>query len=88
MKRLLVVLMALVVAVMMFPVSIVAADAPIDYTPPITIKDYGDPYYTDGVNEWITADTPISLTATDDESGVDYTAYRVWYNGEWTDWLT
>jgi len=41
------------------PTSMVAADAPIDYTPPITIKDYGDPYYTDGVNEWITADTPI-----------------------------
>ena len=87
MKRIFVILTVLVVAVMVFPTSMVAADAPIDYTPPITIKDYGDPYYTDGVNEWITADTPISLTATDEGSGVAYTEYRVWYNGEWTDWL-
>lgn len=62
--------------------------SPIDKTPPKTTKEYGEPYYTDGVGEWITADTSIYLNATDEDSGVDYTRYRVWYNGEWTDWLT
>lgn len=59
-----------------------------DMTPPTTTKEYGTPYYTDGVNEWVTSDTPIYLTATDEGSGVAYTKYRVWYNGEWTEWLT
>jgi len=60
----------------------------VDKTPPITTQEYGTPYYTDGENEWITSDTLIYLDAYDEGSGVAYTKYRVWYNGEWTDWLT
>jgi hypothetical protein len=59
-----------------------------DTTPPTTTKEYGMPYYTDGVNEWVTSDTLIYLNAADEDSGVAYTKYRVWYNGEWTDWFT
>ena len=71
-----------------FRYAVVECPAKTDIAPPTTTKVYGQPYYTDGVGQWITADTEISLDATDDDSGVDYTKYRVWYNGEWTDWLT
>jgi len=81
-----VIIMALLVVAMGFPGCI--SEVPEDITPPTTIKVYGEPYYTDGINEWITADTPICLDAIDEDSGVDYTKYRVWYNGEWTDWFT
>ncbi|MGB5925244.1 MAG: hypothetical protein WBH01_04030 [Dehalococcoidia bacterium] len=89
MKKLLVLLIALLVVAMGFPGC---ETEPTDITPPTTTQKYGQPYYTDGVGEWITAHTEISLDATDDDSGVDYTRYRVWYNGEWTDrdtdWFT
>ena len=81
-----VIMMALLVVAMGFTAC--APEVPEDITPPTTTNEYGEPYYTNGVDEWITSDTPISLDATDDESGVDYTKHRVWYNGEWTDWFT
>jgi len=88
MRKLLVLLIALLVVAMGFP-GCTMPYPPTDITPPTTAKVYGEPYYTNGVDEWITSDTPISLNAIDDDSGVDYTKYRVWYNGEWrTDWLT
>jgi len=51
----------------------------VDSTPPKTTKDYGEPYYEDEGGEWITSNTPITLTA-DEEGicavGVDETFYR------------
>ena len=37
----------------------------IDSEAPDTIKNYGTPFYSDGTYDWITTDTPITLTATD-----------------------
>ena len=37
-----------------------------DGTPPTTTKAYGVPFYTDGVDDWITTATPITLTAVDE----------------------
>lgn len=37
----------------------------VDTTPPVTNKTYGTPFYTNGVSDWITSQTPITLTATD-----------------------
>ncbi|MDD5163448.1 MAG: hypothetical protein PHD95_04540 [Candidatus ainarchaeum sp.] len=48
----------------------------VDSTPPETTKTYGTPFYTDSHNDWITTDTPITLTATDAKVGVDETHYR------------
>ncbi len=52
----------------------------VDHTPPVTTKTYGTPFYTDGVSEWITSQTPITLTATDGTSihasGVKQTYWR------------
>jgi len=81
------IIMALLVVAMGFPRCAIEPPDDIDITPPTTTKEYGEPYYTNGVDEWITSDTPIFLDGADDDSGVDYTEYRVWYNGEWTDWL-
>jgi hypothetical protein len=48
----------------------------VDLIPPVTTKLYGQPYYeNDG--EWITSDTPITLNAEDEKSGVDVTYYRI-----------
>lgn len=54
----------------------------VDHTPPTTVKTYGEPFYTDGISDWITSETPITLTPTDDygfdhDSGVQYTHYRI-----------
>lgn len=60
----------------------------VDITPPNTSKKYGKPYYynEETGEEWITPDTPISLTATDGEedhaSGVKETLYKVWVYNE------
>ena len=60
----------------------------VDITPPNTSKKYGKPYYYDEETgeEWITPDTPISLTATDGEedhaSGVKETLYKIWVYNE------
>ncbi len=37
----------------------------VDSTPPITKKTYGLPFYTNGVSDWITLQTLITLTAED-----------------------
>ncbi|MBC7129170.1 MAG: hypothetical protein H5T45_05515, partial [Thermoplasmatales archaeon] len=50
--------------------------------PPTTTKEVGTPSYGD----YLTSSTQITLTATDGESGVKATYYRIWYNGEWSDW--
>lgn len=56
-----------------------------DTTPPSSAKAYD----TGGSNnDWISSSTEITLIATDSESGVDATYYRIWYNGEWTSWVT
>ena len=58
----------------------------VDDTPPTTEKSYGLPYYTDGMTEWITSGTPISLTPIDGGScpcGVQETVYQI-NGGGWT----
>ena len=35
----------------------------------------------------MTSSTNFSLTAYDNESGVNHTYYRVWFNGLWTQWI-
>jgi len=72
----------------------------VDDTPPTTIKEYGTPqcfqedlkllFIEDGNEICITSHTPIYLNATDGglcpvSSYIIY--YRVWYNGQWSDWL-
>ena len=37
----------------------------VDNTPPTTTSSYGSPYYSDGVNDYITPSTPITLTSSD-----------------------
>ncbi|MCD6171331.1 MAG: choice-of-anchor J domain-containing protein, partial [Thermoplasmata archaeon] len=57
----------------------------VDDSPPSTTLTYGTPYYTDGVDEWITTSTPITLTAVDYPdcaSGVVATYYRI-NGGTW-----
>jgi len=49
----------------------------VDSTPPVTTKSYGQPTYVDGDYRWITSQTPINLTATDNKVGVNKTYYRV-----------
>ncbi|MFH1787878.1 MAG: hypothetical protein ABH834_00685, partial [Candidatus Altiarchaeota archaeon] len=53
----------------------------VDHTKPVTTKTYGTPYVTDGISEWITSQTPVTLTADDGsenhDSGVATTYYRV-----------
>jgi len=52
----------------------------VDHTPPVTTKTYGRPFFTDGISEWITSQTPITLTADDGtsihSSGVKETYWR------------
>ncbi|RLF33035.1 MAG: hypothetical protein DRM98_02910 [Thermoplasmata archaeon] len=63
--------------------------------PPVTVKEYGQPFYTNGMNDWITTSTLIYLNATDypivNPSGVLNTFYRVlkWSGTSWAveiDW--
>ncbi|MFH0954836.1 MAG: hypothetical protein V1777_01930 [Candidatus Micrarchaeota archaeon] len=56
----------------------------VDGTPPETVKTYGTPFYTDGLREWVSTTTPISLSATDPDPttfscniGVESTWYRI-----------
>ena len=52
----------------------------VDHTPPVTTKTYGTPFYTNNVSDWITSDTPITLTVEDagpHKSGIKQTKYRV-----------
>ncbi|MBC7128620.1 MAG: tandem-95 repeat protein [Thermoplasmatales archaeon] len=59
-----------------------------DLIPPLTTLTFGTPHYYDGTYHWITSATQITLTATDGESGVKATYYRIWYDGSWSDWTT
>ena len=65
----------------------------LDWSAPTTTLEFGSPYWTDGVDEWITSNTPIHLEGTDppvsitppvDGSGVKCITYR--YGGYGTDW--
>lgn len=47
-----------------------------DTTPPVTTHEL-DPPVPDGCNDWYVSDVTVTLTATDDDSGVDYTKYRI-----------
>ncbi|RLJ04316.1 MAG: hypothetical protein DRP18_04860, partial [Candidatus Aenigmatarchaeota archaeon] len=59
----------------------------VDSTPPETTKTYGNPHYPENINSgalyphWITSQTPITLTAEDEQDpcavGVKETKYRV-----------
>jgi len=53
----------------------------VDKTPPVTTKEYGEPFFEDGDVEWITSNTDIVLEATDNvgdhDSGISVTKYRV-----------
>ena len=53
-----------------------------DINPPITTMIVGNPNFGD----YVTSETPFTLNATDNNSGVNHTFYRVWYNGAWSDW--
>ena len=72
----------------------------VDDTPPTTIKEYGSPqcfqedlkllFIEDGNEICITSHTPIYLNATDGglcPVGSYIIYYRVWYDGQWSDWL-
>ena len=53
---------------------------------PVTTKEYGSPKYQTAEGLFITSDTPIYLnTETSEEYQIHY---RVWYNSEWTNWMT
>ena len=49
-----------------------------DTTPPVTVKTVGQPNEEDGYLIW--PFTPITLTATDDMSGVHYIHYEIWWD--------
>ena len=53
-----------------------------DQNPPVTTKEYGNPFYEDMRGEWIGASTKIWLNATDDDSGVHYTHYEAWRDSD------
>ncbi|MEM2935418.1 MAG: Ig-like domain-containing protein, partial [Candidatus Thermoplasmatota archaeon] len=48
-----------------------------DDVPPLTKIEFGLPYYYDGTKEWITSSTLITLSASDEGSGVDRTYYYI-----------
>ena len=74
-----------------FAVAKICVEEEEDNEPPVTTKKYGQPFYTDGIDDWITSDTLIWLNATDDDSGVLHTFYRIlkWDGSNWVvevDW--
>jgi len=52
-----------------------------DTTPPVTTATL-DPSSPDGPGGWYISPVEVTLSATDDDSGVDYTTYRI-DNGSW-----
>ncbi len=55
-------------------------DVCVDTTPPVTTKTYDGAFYSDGIREWITPQTQVTMAAEDPQphpSGVDETLYRV-----------
>lgn len=59
-----------------------------DTTPPTSAKAVR--IYGSGMSgsEWVSSNTTFSFIVTDNESGVNATYYRIWYNGTWTGWIT
>ncbi|MBC7080830.1 MAG: right-handed parallel beta-helix repeat-containing protein [Thermoplasmatales archaeon] len=55
----------------------------VDDTPPETTLTIGEPSYED---YWITSSTPITLSATDEGSGVYITYYKI-DDGDWTEYV-
>ena len=51
-----------------------------DNIPPTSNKDYGTPFYTDGIEDWITTWTPIMLTAVDNGGPCPSGVKEIWYN--------
>lgn len=51
-----------------------------DTTPPVTEKTIGEPNEEEGYIIW--PHTPITFDATDDESGVNYIHYEVWWDSD------
>jgi hypothetical protein len=56
-----------------------------DTTPPVTTHKF-DPPFPNGDNDWYISDLEITLTATDDSSGVNATYYRI-NNIEWREYI-
>jgi len=55
----------------------------VDSTPPVTTKTYGEPTKVEDGYRWITKDTPITLTATDEKVGVDKIYWRYsWFSND------
>ena len=57
----------------------------VDLSPPVTSLSYGSPYYTNGIEDWITTSTPITLSTVDYPEcacGVMVTYYRI-NGGDW-----
>jgi hypothetical protein len=60
----------------------------VDNAPPTTAISVGIPRYKDSPNDiWnVTSDTTFTLSAIDNGVGLNYTEYRIWDNGSWSDW--
>ncbi|MCD6171478.1 MAG: hypothetical protein J7J36_03565, partial [Thermoplasmata archaeon] len=54
-----------------------------DLNPPDISMQFGQPYYNDGIKNWISSYTPIYINATDEH---DYTIYYCIWNGSWQSW--
>ncbi|MBC7129396.1 MAG: PKD domain-containing protein [Thermoplasmatales archaeon] len=63
-------------------------DVKVDNSPPVTTLTFGEPYYTDGTNHWITSSTEITLNAVDYPDCASGVA-GIWYsfdNVNWTEY--
>ncbi len=60
----------------------------VDNTLPMTTISVGDPKYKgDPSDNWnVTSATIFTLSTIDDGVGLNYTEYRIWNNGSWSDW--
>jgi len=62
-----------------------------DTIPPTTTLVIGEPKYFKEEEEiwYVTSETPFTLISEDNEggSGVNYTMYRIWQDGNWSDWI-
>jgi hypothetical protein len=68
-----------------FALDVASPPLPADNTPPTTTLTIGEPKYISN-KTYVTPDTPFTLEATDTESGVYSTAYRIYntaYNSGW-----
>lgn len=74
-------------------VSVFKNELPNDNTPPTTNLTIGEPNYVDPVSNvtYVTQYTPFTLEATDNVSGVSYTAYHIYnftFDGGWQNYTT